>query len=87
MDAASMRFDGIESALSPQRFGRYLEWAGGDRDRALSLYGLNTSLSESLYTPLQMLEVTLRNRINSVLIEAKGDNWFYSGTIMVSHQK
>jgi hypothetical protein len=31
----------LEAALSQERFGRYLAWAGGDRDRALDLYALN----------------------------------------------
>jgi hypothetical protein len=42
----------FEQALSPERFGRHLEWAGGDHTRALALYALNTRLSEALYTPL-----------------------------------
>jgi len=42
----------------------------------LYLYGLNTALSESLYTPLQMLEVTMRNRFHGVLSEAICENWF-----------
>jgi len=38
----------LEEALSLERFGRYLAWAGGDRARALDLYALNTRLSEAL---------------------------------------
>ena len=66
----------LEEALSLERFGRYLAWAGGDRARALELYALNTGLSEVLYTPLQMLEVALRNRIHSVLFAARHPRWF-----------
>lgn len=72
-----MKFnDEIEQALSLERFARYREWAGGDADRALELYGLNTQLSEALYTPMQMLEVALRNRIHSIMTEARHDCWF-----------
>ncbi|MDT7953555.1 MAG: Abi family protein [Acetobacteraceae bacterium] len=66
----------LEEALSLERFARYLAWAGGDHTRALELYALNTRLSEALYTPLQMLEVALRNRIHSVLTAAWGERWF-----------
>jgi hypothetical protein len=66
----------LEQALSTERFSRYLTWAIGDRARAVELYTLNTRISESLYTPLQMLEVALRNRIHSVLTEARNERWF-----------
>lgn len=66
----------FEDALSLERFARYLAWAEGDRLRALDLYALNTRLSESLYTPLQMLEVALRNRIHAVMTDLHGPAWF-----------
>lgn len=69
-------FPGIEDTLSADRFGTYLGWAGGDRNKAVVLYTLNTLLSESLYTPLHMLEVALRNRIHQVMSMAHGDTWF-----------
>ena len=68
-------YDGLENALSLERFGRYLGWAGHDRDRAIELYALNTAVSEALYTPLQMLEVVLRNRIHAVMTEAFHEGW------------
>jgi len=67
---------GLEQALSLERFSRYLAWAAGDRTRAIELYTLNARLSESLYTPLQMLEVVLRNRIHAVMTEARHDQWY-----------
>lgn len=73
----SYRMDSeLESALSHERFARYREWAEENRDRALALCALNTQVSESLYTPLQMLEVSLRNRIYSALSDAKHESWF-----------
>ena len=66
---------GFEATLSLERFARYLEWAKGDRLRALELYALNTQLSEALYTPLQILEVTLRNRIHTVLTDSLNECW------------
>lgn len=83
-----MNHENFEEALSLERFGRYLAWAAGDRGQAIALYGLNTRLSESLYTPLQTLEVALRNRIHTVLAEAKGADWYReaAGLLLVPHQ-
>ncbi|WP_428486977.1 hypothetical protein [Rhodopila sp.] len=44
--------------------------------RALELYALNIRLSEALYTPLQMLEVVLRNRIHITLSGVQSPFWF-----------
>lgn len=66
----------LEQALSLERFARYLAWAGGDRNRAIELYTLNTKISERLYIPLQMLEVALRNRIRAVMSESRHERWF-----------
>jgi hypothetical protein len=68
--------DEFEKTLSYERFNRYLGWAGGDRQLAIELYTLNAKLSESLFTPLHMLEVALRNRIYTVLSESVHDHWF-----------
>ncbi|MEI9402085.1 Abi family protein [Mesorhizobium argentiipisi] len=51
-------------------------WAGGDRNRAIEFYTLNAALCESLYTPLHMLEVALRNRIHQVMAATHGDTWY-----------
>ncbi|QPC86834.1 hypothetical protein GA830_08845 [Mesorhizobium sp. NBSH29] len=69
-------YPGLEESLSIERFGTYLTWASGDRNKAVELYTLNAVLSESLYTPLQMLEIALRNRIHRVMSDAHGDHWF-----------
>lgn len=76
MDTNDHIYPGIEDTLSADRFGTYLGWAEGDRKRAIKLYTLNAVLSESLYTPLHMLEVTLRNRVHQVMGKAHGDAWF-----------
>lgn len=78
-----MTHENFEEALSLERFGRYLAWAAGERGRAIELYSLNTCLSESLYTPLQTLEVALRNRIHTVLADARGEEWFKDETIIL----
>jgi hypothetical protein len=77
----------LEEALSLERFARYLSWAGGDHAQALELYALNTRLSEALYTPLQMLEVAVRNRIHSVLSAVRHPRWFEEeGFLAASNQ-
>ncbi len=71
--------------MSLERFNRYLAWANGNRSRALGLYALNMRLSEALYTPMQMLEVALRNRIHAVLSSVYHAWWFDApGLILVA---
>jgi hypothetical protein len=78
----------LELALSLERFGRYLAWAGGDRERAIEFYTLNTRISESLYTPLQSLEVALRNRIHVVMAEGLGDEaWFHQAGVLLNDRQ
>ncbi len=57
--------DDIESALSLERFSRYVAWAAGDRRAAVELYSLNARISEALYIPIHGLEIALRNRIQA----------------------
>jgi hypothetical protein len=76
-------YEDLEQALSLERFARYLVWADGDRARAIELYTLNTKVSESLYIPLQMLEVALRNRIHSVMMEARYERWFHDEGLLL----
>lgn len=77
----------LEDALSLERFQRYVDWAGGNKTQAFHLYALNTQLSEALYTPLQMLEITLRNRFHSVLSDAFGEQWFDEPGLLRSHHQ
>lgn len=78
----------MEAALSLERFARYVAWAAGDRTRALELYTLNTQLSEALYTPLQVLELALRNRVHAILSAAHGERWFEAdGLLQTPHQR
>lgn len=78
----------FEATLSLERFNRYLEWRSGNHALALELYALNTKLSEALYTPLQILEITLRNRVHIVLTEARHERWFEDdGFLLLDHQR
>jgi hypothetical protein len=75
-------FKGFEEALSNERFGAYLESCEGDRAKALALYGLNARVSASLYVPIQVLEVTLRNRFHHHLSETYGECWYERGGVI-----
>lgn len=77
----------LEEDMSLERFERYLDWASGDRSNAFRLYALNTQISEALYTPLQMLEVILRNKIHHVLTETHHENWFDEKNVLLLHRQ
>ncbi len=78
----------IALALSLERFSRYLGWAGGNRAHGLELYALNTRISEALYTPLQVLEIVLRNRIHAVMSEHRHEHWHHDeGFLLIKNQR
>jgi hypothetical protein len=78
----------LELTLSLERFGVYLSWAQGDRERAVELYTLNTRISESLYTPFQSLEVSLRHRIHLVMTEAlRDEGWFHRAGVLLNDRQ
>ena len=67
----------FKASLSPERFSRYLEWAGDNEEYALKLYALNMRVAEAFYPALQTLEITLRNSIHATLSEAfNNEYWF-----------
>lgn len=61
--------------LSDDRLRKYLERFGSDRAECIQLYAYNTAVSEALYTPLQGLEIALRNAIDIQLVNWYGSNW------------
>ncbi|PSB05070.1 hypothetical protein C7B61_00215 [filamentous cyanobacterium CCP1] len=75
---------GIQSVLSTERIQRYINWASGNLEDGLHLYALNTRLSEALYTPLQMLEITLRNKIHSTMSHHFSENWLENDNIITA---
>ncbi|WP_296107215.1 hypothetical protein [uncultured Agrobacterium sp.] len=66
----------LESSHSPERLGPYYALAGNDKVLGLQLYAWNSALSQALYTPLQGLEITLRNGLGDRLKTAFGPTWF-----------
>lgn len=66
----------IIQTLSVERFGKYLLAAGGDTDRAIRLYVWNAHVGEAFHTPIQTVEVALRNSVNHALVAKFGPEWW-----------
>ena len=49
-------FDNLEEALSPERFGRYLDWAGRDRGKAIEKAESNQRSQGMSWTPVGVHE-------------------------------
>ncbi|MCT7993413.1 Abi family protein [Laspinema olomoucense] len=69
-------WDTLIPLVSAARLQAYLNAANQNHEEALELYKINIKLSETVYPFLSIFEVTLRNRIASVLIIKYGENWF-----------
>jgi hypothetical protein len=69
----------LEASLSKDRLAKYLTASDGDIHAALGLYEKNMRLSESFYSPLQCMEICLRNKLNDRLESAYGPYWFCPG--------
>ena len=69
----------LERTISRDRLTKYLLATANDLDASLTLYERNTRLSEAMYSPLQSLEVCLRNSINIEMRLAYGDDWLTNG--------
>ena len=61
-----MKFDLIQRFISTKRFKSY---------RDIEEYKNNLLVSKQSYIPLSILEVSLRNSIDSLLTEKVGENW------------
>ncbi len=57
----------LETYFSADRLNRYFIQYPGNDPKAIYLYEANIVISEALYTPLSILEVALRNKINAEL--------------------
>lgn len=73
--------DSIETALSTERFGRYLTTVS-TKSEALAHYRWNTALSAAFYGPLQCLEVGLRNVVHDQLSKARGACWYENSSVL-----
>lgn len=74
----------LSETLSAPRLRSYLRAAGHDHARALRLYLWNARLSKAMRYPLEMAELSLRNRINVALCDTWGRQWPH-GTHIRAH--
>ncbi|MFA7337741.1 MAG: hypothetical protein WC028_13215 [Candidatus Obscuribacterales bacterium] len=68
--------DRLELTLSAERLSTYQAQASGNRELAIKLYCWNIALSETLYGPVQSLEVVVRNALHERLTAAFGTTWY-----------
>lgn len=64
-----------EHAISSPRFGRYVRESKGNRQLAVRLYQWNSRIGQSLYWPLQTLEIVARNGISRAIADKFGPDW------------
>lgn len=69
-------YDAVERTLSPERLGRYLVAANGDKHLAFRLYVWNGHICQALYFPLQTVEVAIRNAVVIPVQKRFGTEWF-----------
>lgn len=65
---------------------RYLEKSGADLNRALTLYEVNTEVSETFYTSLHCLEVCFRNKLNAAMVNRYSADWFHNSAVPLTEQ-
>lgn len=70
-----LQVQSIRSSLSEPRFGAYLTKGGGDVGYALALYLYNARLAKAFLFPLHVVEVTLRNAMDAMLVARHGLLW------------
>lgn len=68
--------EALEKTLSRERLRKYLEAANQNLHAAIGLYEKNTRISEAFYTPLQCMEICLRNCLNYELTNEYSEDWF-----------
>jgi len=70
--------DALQATLSTERIKPYVVRSAGDLERALRSYVFNTEISEAFYTPLQGLEIALRNAVHGRMTSHFGEEWYSS---------
>lgn len=63
------------AALSTPRFATYMAKAGQHVEYAFALYLYNARVAKAFLYPLGVVEVTVRNAVDAILVEKYGDNW------------
>jgi len=80
-------FNEVETALAVERLDAF-RLDGASPLIALARYLWNMALCESLYSPLQMAEVVLRNRIHACLTEQfSAEDWYTTAGLLLPWQE
>ena len=79
---SSDELDRLEKSISAERLQPYQFLANGDQRLAIKLYEWNTAISESFYSVLQALEISLRNSIHESLRTAyRRPDWYHAAPL------
>jgi hypothetical protein len=70
-----MKFKDFQQVMSVPRMNRYVTACGGDTRKAMTLYRLNLSLSQELFTVISCFEVALRNGIDQHYTRKISNDW------------
>lgn len=81
----SITNEALLRTLSRERLSKYLS-ESENLNAALNLYEENTRLSESFYSPLQAVEVCLRNGIHAQMKDRYGDGWWRNPETPLSNE-
>ena len=66
----------LEKSISPARLSTYQKLSNGTLVDAIRIYHWNIALGQSLYLPIQNLEVSLRNTISNSIENLFGLHWY-----------
>jgi hypothetical protein len=69
------QLNAIRAAISEPRFATYLSKAGNHEEYAIALYLYNARVAKAILYPLSVVEVTLRNAVDDILVRRFGQNW------------
>ena len=75
----------LEMTLSKDRLASYLSLTDNNKVKALELYAWNTEISAELYSPLQGLEIAMRNSLHRELTNVFGESWYDNPKIPFNH--
>jgi len=66
----------LGNIVSQERLGKYINAAAHKPDVAIRLYVWNTRVGEAFFSPIQAIEVCLRNRIATAFADEYGPDWW-----------
>ena len=72
----------LRRILSKERIGSYERTVGGDISKAIELHMWNTIVSGAFYSPLQLVELALRNAVHDRMSETHGRSWLQNSEIL-----